>query len=113
MGFEIESFGDNSFKVSTVPLLFDNINLTQFFDNILADIDNKLILSKHDSLKEYLAKKACRSAIKGNDKLSNNEISKLINDLSVSGQVLLCPHGRPIVVEVDRKEIEKWFKRIV
>ena len=113
MGFEIESFGDNSFKVSTVPLLFDNINLSIFFDNILSDIDNKLVLSKQDSLKEYLAKKACKSAVKGNDKLSNNEISKLINDLSSSGQVLLCPHGRPIVVEVDRKEIEKWFKRIV
>ena len=93
--------------------VFDNINLSIFFDNILSDIDNKLVLSKQDSLKEYLAKKACKSAVKGNDKLSNNEISKLINDLSSSGQVLLCPHGRPIVVEVDRKEIEKWFKRIV
>lgn len=113
MGFEIDSFGNNSFKVSTVPLLFDNINLSTFFDNILADIDNKLILSKQNSLKEYLAKKACKSAVKGNDKLTSNEISKLINDLSNSGQVLLCPHGRPIVVEVDRKDIEKWFKRIV
>ena len=113
LGFEIDSFGDNSFKVSSVPLLFDNINLSEFFDNILADIDNKLILSKNNSIKEYLAKKACKSAVKGNDKLSNNEISKLINELSKPDQVLLCPHGRPIVVEVDRKEIEKWFKRIV
>lgn len=113
LGFEIDSFGDNSFKVSSVPLLFDNINLSEFFDNILTDIDNKLILSKNNSIKEYLAKKACKSAVKGNDKLSNNEISKLINELSKPDQVLLCPHGRPIVVEVDRKEIEKWFKRIV
>ena len=113
IGFEIDAFGDNSFKVSTVPLLFDNINLSEFFDTILSDIDNKLILSKNSSIKEYLAKKACKSAVKGNDKLTNNEISKLINELSKPDQVLLCPHGRPIVVEVDRKEIEKWFKRIV
>ena len=113
LGFDIDAFGDNSFKVSTVPLLFDNINLSEFFDNILSDIDNKLILSKNNSIKEYLAKKACKSAVKGNDKLTNNEISKLINELSKPGQILLCPHGRPIVVEVDRKEIEKWFKRIV
>ncbi len=113
IGFEIIPFGDNSFKVSSVPLLFDSINLSEFFDNILSDIDNKLILSKNNSIKEYLAKKACKSAVKGNDKLSNNELSKLINDLSKPNQVLLCPHGRPIVVEVDKKEIEKWFKRIV
>lgn len=113
IGFEIDTFGDNSFKVSSVPLLFDNINLSEFFDTILSDIDNKLILSKNNSIKEYLAKKACKSAVKGNDKLTNNEISILINELSKPDQVLLCPHGRPIVVEVDRKEIEKWFKRIV
>ena len=113
IGFEIDAFGDNSFKVSSVPLLFDNINLSEFFDTILSDIDNKLILSKNNSIKEYLAKKACKSAVKGNDKLTNNEVSKLINELSKPDQVLLCPHGRPIVVEVDRKEIEKWFKRIV
>ena len=113
IGFEIDAFGDNSFKVSSVPLLFDNINLSEFFDTILLDIDNKLILSKNNSIKEYLAKKACKSAVKGNDKLTNNEISILINELSKPDQVLLCPHGRPIVVEVDRKEIEKWFKRIV
>ena len=113
IGFEIDAFGDNSFKVSSVPLLFDNINLSEFFDTILSDIDNKLILSKNNSIKEYLTKKACKSAVKGNDKLTNNEISILINELSKPDQVLLCPHGRPIVVEVDRKEIEKWFKRIV
>ena len=113
LGFEIDAFGDNSFKVSSVPLLFDNINLSEFFDTILSDIDNKLILSKNNSIKEYLAKKACKSAVKGNDKLTNNEISILINELSKPDQVLLCPHGRPIVVEVDKKEIEKWFKRIV
>jgi DNA mismatch repair protein MutL len=113
MGFEIEEFGSCSFKVSSVPLLFDNINLEQFFNNILSDIDNKLMLSKNETIKEYLSKKACRSAVKGNDKLSQNEIDELINRINQPDQVLLCPHGRPIVVDIDKKEIEKWFKRIV
>lgn len=113
MGFDIENFGDNSFKVSSVPVLFDNINLEEFFAILLTDIDNKVILSKHNTIKDYIAKKACKSAVKGNDPLSNNEISVLINNINNPGQVLLCPHGRPIVVEVDKKEIEKWFKRIV
>ncbi len=113
MGFDIDQFGENSFKISTVPLLFDNINLSEFFDNILSDLDNKLIISKHNSIKDYIAKKACKSAVKGNDVLTNNEISVLLSNISEPGQVLLCPHGRPIIVEVERKEVEKWFKRIV
>lgn len=113
MGFEIEEFGVNSFKVSSTPLMFESINIGEFFDEILQDIDNKLILSKSDTLRDYLAKKACKSAVKGNTILSQNEIGELINRLNTSGQVLLCPHGRPITVKVSRTDIEKWFKRIV
>lgn len=113
MGFEINEFGENSFKIESVPMLLNNINITGFFDTILQDIDNKLLFSKENSIRDYIAKKACRSAVKGNDPLSKNELMNLINDISKPGQVLLCPHGRPIVVKVSEKEIEKWFKRIV
>ena len=113
LGFEISIFGENSFKVETVPLLLNNINVEEFFDNILKDIDNKLIFSKNDSIRQYIAKSACKSAVKGKDKLSNNEIEYLLNQINKDGQVLLCPHGRPIVVSISEKEIEKWFKRIV
>lgn len=113
MGFEINSFGESSFKIETVPMLLNDINIDKFFDNILQDIDNKLIFSKENSIRDYIAKKACKSAVKGNDPLSENEINYLINDISKPGQVLLCPHGRPIIVSVTEKEIEKWFKRIV
>ena len=113
MGFEIENFGENSFKISSVPVLFENIDLDKFFSEVLSDLDNKLILSKNDSIKEFISKKACRSAVKGNDKLSQNEINELINAINKPNQVLLCPHGRPIVIDIDKKEIEKWFKRIV
>jgi len=113
LGFDIEEFGDSSFKVSTVPLLFDNLNINQFFDTILADLDSKLQFSKNDTIKEYLAKSACRAAVKANDKLSENEINILLSNLNKEGQILLCPHGRPIIIEISQKEIEKWFKRIV
>ena len=113
LGFEISNFGDNCYKVNTVPLLLDNININEFFDTILSDIDNNLVVSKNNTLKDYIAKKACKSAVKGKDPLSKNEINYLINLINTPGQVLLCPHGRPIVIEISNKEIEKWFKRIV
>lgn len=113
LGFEIDAFGDNSFKINSVPLLLNNINIQEFFDNILKDIDNNLIVSKTNTLKNYLAKNACKSAVKGKDVLTENEIEYLINKLYIPGQVLLCPHGRPIIINITEKEIEKWFKRIV
>lgn len=113
MGFEIEEFGGDAFKVSSVPVLFNDVNISDVFAAILSDIDNKLIVSKNSSIKEYIAKTACKSAVKANDPLSKGEVEILINEFSKPNQVLLCPHGRPIVIEVTKKEIEKWFKRIV
>lgn len=113
LGFEVDGFGDNTYKISTVPMLLQNINIQQFIDNILHDIDNKLIVSKSDTIRDYLAKSACKSAVKGKDVLTKNEIDILLEKISNPSQVLLCPHGRPIVISLSEKEIEKWFKRIV
>lgn len=113
LGFEIEPFGINSFKVSTVPVLLKDISLGEFFSTVLKDLDNIISYNKADILKEYLEKKACRSAVKANDILSNTEIEMLLKMLNNENQILLCPHGRPVIIEITEKEIEKWFKRIV
>lgn len=113
LGFEIEDFGENSYKISSVPVLFDNVNIQEIFDSILSDIGNKIVLSKQNSIKDYIAKSACRAAVKANDNLSSGEIDTLIELLESSNSVLLCPHGRPIIIQITKKEIEKWFKRIV
>lgn len=113
LGFEIENFGANSFKVSTVPLLFKNISINSFFNLVLKDINSSLNVTAANIIEDYLARSACRNAVKANDLLSENEIEKLLKDLNKSNQVLLCPHGRPVVIKVNNKDIEKWFKRIV
>ena len=113
LGFDIEGFGNNSYKISSVPLLLKNINIAEFFNGILHDLNNNLTIKKTDLMEEYLAKSACRSAVKANDTLSHNEIEILLNNLSNKDQVLLCPHGRPIVLKITNTEIEKWFKRLV
>ena len=80
---------------------------------MLSDIKTKPLINKPTALNDYLAKSACKAAVKANDILSDNEIDVLINQLFKDNQVLLCPHGRPIVVEIKKTDIEKWFKRIV
>lgn len=113
LGFDIEEFGNNSFKVNSVPVLLRDINIAEFFNSVLHDINNNISLKKTDLMEEYLAKSACRSAVKANDILSRGEVDILLNQLSTPDQVLLCPHGRPIVLRITHTEIEKWFKRLV
>ncbi len=66
------------------------------------------------TLKERLMQAACKAAVKGEiDDLSQSEIDALLSEMTERGITLFCPHGRPIAVGFTKKEIEKWFKRIV
>lgn len=112
LGFQMEKFGLNSYKIQEVPLLLKDIKIVEFFNKVLADITNKAVSSKAEALEDYLARSACRSAVKANDILTSNEIEVLLKMLTET-KVLLCPHGRPIIIRLTDKDIEKWFKRIV
>ena len=112
IGIVLDSFGDHAIKISSVPLILKNIDFVEYMNTILKDTQN-LSIKKSDMLEDYLARTACRSAVKANDILSKEEVDILIKMLGHEDQVLLCPHGRPIVVDIDKKEMEKWFKRIV
>lgn len=113
IGFEIENFGANTFKVNTVPVLFKDVSLHTFFAKVLEDINETLKISPANIIEGYLARSACRTAIKANDVIGEKEIEILLQQLNQKNQVLLCPHGRPVVVKVPKTDLEKWFKRIV
>ena len=62
---------------------------------------------------ERLYMVACKAAVKGNNSLTSGEIVQLLHDLAVTDQPGTCPHGRPIVVEISKNDIERRFKRIL
>lgn len=113
VGFCLEEFGDNDYKVTTVPYLLSNINLKDFFNELLGDIKSLKEITLKDIFKDRIATMACKSAVKGGDPLKDDEIEKLLNSFKQGGNRLLCPHGRPVVIKIERKELERWFKRIV
>ncbi len=113
VGFEIEEFGDKTYKISSVPSIVSNIDFNKFFAMFLAEKLNKNKISESELVKDSIMQMACKSAIKGGDDLSKDEINTLLLEMSKQGLVLFCPHGRPVVVRVTKSEIEKWFKRIV
>ncbi len=113
VGFEIDEFGDRTYKISAVPAIVSDIDFSKFFGMFLAEKLNKNKITEAELLKDSLMQMACKSAIKGGDDLSKNEINKLLLEMSDKNITLFCPHGRPVVVRVTKAEIEKWFKRIV
>lgn len=112
MGIDIAEYEDNVFAIYAIPLTLWDIDLTKFFDDVLADINVLKQLEMTELLKEKIAQKACKAAIKSGKTLSQDEIECLLSMLK-SDIALRCPHGRPITVKVSRTEIDKWFKRIV
>ena len=112
MGFDIEEFGVNSFRISAVPVDLQNINLEVFFNEILGDISGYRAIRLTDILKDKIASAACKAAVKGGMDLTREEIDALFA-LMDGDMGLKCPHGRPVVVKMSRTEIEKMFKRIV
>ena len=113
VGFDIDEFGDRTYKISAVPAIVSDIDFNKFFAMFLAEKLNKTKITEAELVKDSLMQMACKSAIKGGDDLTQDEVKKLFKDMQSNGVVLFCPHGRPVVVRITKAEIEKWFKRIV
>ncbi|WP_195940319.1 DNA mismatch repair endonuclease MutL [Romboutsia sp. 1001713B170131_170501_G6] len=110
-GFEIEIFGNNHIMIRCVPTVFGVPESEKF---ILQIIDNIEDINNNYELKgDKFASMACRSAIKANDKIKNIEINSLFSQMEACENPFTCPHGRPVLVEISKKEIEKMFKRIM
>lgn len=112
LGFDIEDFGGLSMKVSSVPHILRDINLAMFFDNLFAEKQSVVNLKNSDLIRDKLAQKACKSAIKAGEKLDEKQIRQLLDSMK-DGIPLQCPHGRPAVIVYTRKDFDKLFKRIL
>ena len=108
-GFLVEEFGHRSISIRGLPNTFGEPESKRFIYELidgLGKIDN-IYDTKYDEIAEI----ACKSAIKGNDKISIEEAKHLIGQLEECSNPYTCPHGRPTMVKITRYEIEKLFKR--
>lgn len=112
IGFAVAPFGNNSFKVDEVPADLSDINVKEFFDEILTDINSYKEIKLDEILKDKLATAACKHAVKGGMKLSEKEVDALFRMMN-GDMGLKCPHGRPVCITLTRRDVEKMFKRIV
>lgn len=109
IGFEIAE-NENKFEITSVPYLLSSINFEKFIAEVLSkEQPNEVSASK--LINEKLCQTACKHAIRAGDTISKDEILYLIDKMKDG--VALCPHGRPIIVKITRKELEKMFKRVL
>jgi DNA mismatch repair protein MutL len=111
-GMEVEPFGANAVVVKSVPAMFSHVNAAEMIAELIdafSDEDRRLkIQERKDMIFQFLA---CRGAVKANQKLSPSEVDMLCHDLDNTPFSSTCPHGRPVYVSFELKDMEKMFKR--
>ena len=113
-GFDLEPFGPDAYAIHSVPALLPEGDYSQVVRQMVADlaeVDTSSKLREH--LEDRLATIACHSVIRANRMLEMDEMRALLSDLDQIDFATQCPHGRPVLIEISRDELERMFKRVV
>lgn len=114
IGFEIEPFGGEEYAVRAIPDNLFGIAKKELLLEMLDDLADGISTSMTQELiDEKVASMSCKAAVKGNNRLSAQEADALIGELLLLENPYHCPHGRPTIIAMTQRELEKKFKRIV
>lgn len=115
VGFEIDFFDEKNILIRKIPIFINEIDIEYSIYNILYILKKENFIYEYDYkkfIKKFAAKISCQNAIRSNYNYNNinieNMIEKIINDKSLH----YCPHGRPIIMILNKKDIDKYFKRV-
>lgn len=111
VGYQVEPFGERSISVRAVPFIMGHADVRPIFMDMLGSLD-RIGSAAMEARADEIATMACKAAVKAGDKLTDSEISALINQMLATGAPPTCPHGRPVSRTLSKREIEKLFKRI-
>ena len=113
LGFEVEEFGGDSMRIAAVPALLDHGECAAAIRALADDLDGLDEGSRVDeALRRIAATTACHAAVKANDPLTQEKMRHILDELRRTEYSTVCPHGRPVVLRLTRREIEKNFQRI-
>lgn len=113
IGFDIEDFGAMTISVRAVPAFIDSLHIGSFISDAVAAIRSFGKKAQSELLRASLIQSACKHAIKAGQRISDEEIQALLEYYSANGAPLTCPHGRPVMVKMTKKDFEKMFKRVI
>ncbi|MGB7220679.1 MAG: DNA mismatch repair endonuclease MutL [Vicinamibacterales bacterium] len=113
LGFEIEGFGEATIKVTAVPALLKAEDVTKALAALAEDLERlDRGAQVQDALQRIAATTACHAAVKANYPLTYEKMTHILDELRATAYSTVCPHGRPVMLRLTRREIEKNFERI-
>lgn len=110
-GFEIEEFGENGVIVRAIPMYITSEDPAELVSEIAFNLSNGQKAELSEKIDWIFHSVACRSAIKAGDKAEINQLKQLVADIRQKKIPLYCPHGRPVIITITKKELEKQFGR--
>ena len=110
-GFVLEEFGENTIKITGVPSICLDLDTKELFLETLDEINTVARTAKQEIEDRFIATIACKAAVKAGMDLSEDEITKLIDEMLALPNPFTCPHGRPTTIKLSRYDIEKKFAR--
>ncbi|MBN4049969.1 hypothetical protein JYT84_00915, partial [bacterium AH-315-M10] len=112
MGLQVEDFGDQSVAVYALPRLLGTVDPAVVVEELAARLSGgEPLTGAGDLVHLTLATMACKAAVKAGDRLSEEEVARLLTDRESAGNLYSCPHGRPATIEITKSELEKRFLR--
>ena len=113
LGFEVEPFGGDAMKVSAVPALLGVEEGAATLRALAEDLEGVDRGSPAEAaIKQMAATIACHAAVKANYPLTYDKMTHILAELAATAYSTICPHGRPVMLRITRREIEKNFQRI-
>ena len=113
MGYEIEDFGGSTFAIRAVPAELFGQTADSLFREVLEEIISERVSGTPGVILSKIASLSCKAAVKGNSRLSETEAKALIAELITLENPYHCPHGRPTMIVMSQREMDRKFKRII
>ena len=113
LGFEVEEFGGDALRVIAIPALLTREGCDAALRALAEDLDGLDRGTGVDAaIKRIAATTACHAAVKANDPLTPEKMAHILDELRRTAYSTICPHGRPVMLRLTRREVEKNFQRI-
>ncbi|MBO4545685.1 MAG: DNA mismatch repair endonuclease MutL [Verrucomicrobia bacterium] len=114
LGIGLHEFGERTFLIDSLPSFIKGISAKKFILDLLDDLRAAgRELTQADMAEELIASHSCRLAVKANDIVNREEIDHLMDDLRHCRMPYTCPHGRPTIIEISQRDLEKKFRRVL
>jgi len=111
MGFIVDEFGSDTFAIRAVPMVLGKRLGTEMIRDIVSDLVIESRKTADERADRITATIACRGAIKGGTPLTQEQMERLVDQLSHTSEPYTCPHGRPVILSYSQKELDRMFHR--